>query len=233
MIKTIVSNRWLLIGSIYTLLMIVYAAIINYLSWSPQNEIDPWMPIFLATWLILYIPLFIFPRWAGWNLSGFGIRLDPLVFSLSLIIVVAGLGCSAIQQNTSIQLGLIEGFARGGEELFFRGFVYQLVLKICGSKTHPRVWAVLVSSLLFALVHTQTFLPDNHTDMFNIFLLGAIFASIRALTGSVLPAMVAHAAFRGGMLGMISAVLIYMLLLAIARWRGEEVISPNIKVALK
>lgn len=69
-----------------------------------------------------------------------------------------------------------------GEEVFFRGFVYGGLRGRWGAAA-----ALVVSSLFFSVVHLQL------VHGFPIFLLGVIFALVYERTGSLVPAIVAHA----------------------------------------
>jgi membrane protease YdiL (CAAX protease family) len=97
--------------------------------------------------------------------------------------------------------GLLLALFTGGvvapiaEEVFFRGFVF------AGLYRERGLWpAVVLSSILFALVHiTPTSWPP-------IFLLGVIFAVLYERTGSIWPAVAAHAAVNS-----LSFLLVYLL----------------------
>jgi len=67
-----------------------------------------------------------------------------------------------------------------GEEVFFRGFIYNTL------RRWGWVWAVILSSVLFAAVHLQVvhFLP--------ILLLGVVLAVLYQRTGSLVASMVVH-----------------------------------------
>jgi len=67
------------------------------------------------------------------------------------------------------------------EETFFRGFVFVGLRNRWGWQ-----WAVIVSSVLFALVHVVP------TSFIPIFFLGLIFALITHISGSIWPAVLIH-----------------------------------------
>jgi membrane protease YdiL (CAAX protease family) len=74
------------------------------------------------------------------------------------------------------------------EEVLFRG----ALLSALRTSLTP-AWAVAISSLIFACVH----LPDLHWQWYalpNLFLLGAMCAWLRIASGSLWPAIAAHAA---------------------------------------
>jgi len=73
------------------------------------------------------------------------------------------------------------------EELLFRGVLLSALLRRLRT-----VWAVLASAALFALVH----LPDLHWLWYalpNLALLGVVLAWLRLRSGSLWPAVIAHA----------------------------------------
>ena len=73
------------------------------------------------------------------------------------------------------------------EELLFRGVLLSALLRRLGT-----AWAVLASAVLFALVH----LPDLHWLWYalpNLALLGVVLAWLRLRSGSLWPAVIAHA----------------------------------------
>ncbi|MEO0441249.1 MAG: CPBP family intramembrane glutamic endopeptidase [Pseudomonadota bacterium] len=76
------------------------------------------------------------------------------------------------------------------EELFFRGYV----LGSLGQR-FPASWAILLSALIFAIVHTQYVRPDSFAlyNLAAVFLVGAVYAWSVHATRSLIPAMVSHA----------------------------------------
>jgi membrane protease YdiL (CAAX protease family) len=111
------------------------------------------------------------------------------------------------------QAALIEAFARTGEEIFFRGFLYALLLKIFNTEMKPWRWAVLISAMLFSLIHTQTFQAsflDNYGSgpiaykiierLLNLFMAGVGLAFLRHWTHSILPGAMLHSVLQGGIM---------------------------------
>ena len=86
----------------------------------------------------------------------FGFHISSM---LGLVTVLIILLFSAITWTVQIhwQYAFFEAFARTGEEIFFRGFLFALLLKIFSLKTKPWVWAISVTAFLFSWVHLQTF----------------------------------------------------------------------------
>ncbi|UNC93883.1 CPBP family intramembrane glutamic endopeptidase [Candidatus Contubernalis alkalaceticus] len=120
---------------------------------------------------------------------------------------------------------MIQVFARTGEELFFRGFLYTLIIKIFKHENKPWLWAIFLSSLLFALVHTQTFLPEYGTNMTTIFMIGYVLALLRKWTNSILPAIMIHVFVQSNILGVIFSVIIYYLFISISYMKKEYKMS--------
>jgi membrane protease YdiL (CAAX protease family) len=67
------------------------------------------------------------------------------------------------------------------EEIFFRGFAYNLFKKTIGI-----FWGVLVSALFFAYIHA------NLASFFPIFCLGILLAYLYEKTGSLIPSITVH-----------------------------------------
>ncbi|SIO13381.1 CAAX protease self-immunity [Parasphingorhabdus marina DSM 22363] len=76
------------------------------------------------------------------------------------------------------------------EELFFRGYV----LGSLGQRFSP-VWAIVLSALIFAIVHTQYVRPDGFAlfNLATVFLVGGVCAWSVYATRSLIPALVSHA----------------------------------------
>jgi len=96
------------------------------------------------------------------------------------------------------------------EEVFFRGALFG-GLRAREELARPTLHAVFVSSLLFTIVHVrwQSFAP--------ILLVGLLIAGLRVLSGSLVPAILAHVAFNAA--GVAELV------------RGEELVpSPPLAI---
>ncbi|WP_425617662.1 lysostaphin resistance A-like protein [Anatilimnocola sp. NA78] len=94
-----------------------------------------------------------------------------------------------LRDATALQLLLIAGFAGFGEELLFRGLIQAGL-----AEWLPGPWALIgslaVASILFGLCHYL-----SHTYFALATLAGAYFGLLMIVSGSVLPAMVAHALY--------------------------------------
>jgi membrane protease YdiL (CAAX protease family) len=98
-------------------------------------------------------------------------------------------------------------------------------------------WAAILSSLIFALIHTQTFQPGYFDDstapqafmiaqrFLNVFLAGGFFALLRVWSHSILPGVVAHSIVKGGFWTLPISIAIYSAILFWAHSSGEDVFS--------
>jgi membrane protease YdiL (CAAX protease family) len=89
------------------------------------------------------------------------------------------------EEKRPILLVMISGLATllgpAIEEVFFRGFLYGALKKNIGI-----LWAILVSSLFFSLLHT------NLIGFMPILSLGIFLAYLREKTGSLVPPITVH-----------------------------------------
>ena len=99
-----------------------------------------------------------------------------------------------------------------GEETFFRGFLFERLRKIIGSGAIAKTLIVLITSTLFALAHYH---DQGLSGVEQAMVTGITFGSIFALTGSLFPLMIAHAAFD-------------LTALAIIYWDLETVVAHSI-----
>ena len=230
------SNRDLVVGILYAVFVVVLGAYLNYvMPYDTNPVISPSMTM-LFVWLLLYIPLGLFTIIADWKIEDFGFSINYKVGFASILVCVL---CAPMTFTTMVPWrgAVIEAFARTGEEVFFRGFLYLLVLKVFSEKAKPGMWAVLISASVFALVHTQAFQSSYFENvsmnrsflimqrLFNVFFLGAIFALIRYWTKSILPGVIAHSLIKGGVFVLPVCIAIYASLVFWAHKRGESVLS--------
>jgi len=87
-------------------------------------------------------------------------------------------------RNCSVVVAIIPGL---GEELFFRG----LLMRFAAKRTRNIYFPLVLSSLMFALLHTNVY------GMLSIFLAGLILGSFYYLTGSLWSSILAHICFNG------------------------------------
>jgi len=128
-------------------------------------------------------------------LVGIGLKL------LMKSIVMPLLGADPINQAYSFLAGntpllpaavwamLVAGF---GEETVFRGYLFERLGKLFGTRTGARVWIVLVSSALFGLVHYS---DQGLAGVQQATIVGLVFGTLFAMTGRIWTVMFAHAAF--------------------------------------
>ena len=124
-----------------------------------------------ATWLRALAVPGVCPRWRGWS-GMHGPLLDRAFLESAFIqVVVVALP----------------------EELFFRGFLHQLLERALPPR-HRILgggvgWALVMSSALFAVVHLVRLDPRELA----VFFPGLLFGWMRSATGSVLAGTIAHA----------------------------------------
>ena len=83
-----------------------------------------------------------------------------------------------------IVLAIMPGLS---EELFFRG----VIMRFASKRTYNIWFPIVVSSLLFALLHTNVY------GLLSIFIAGMMLGSFYYFTGSIIPGIIAHFVFNG------------------------------------
>jgi membrane protease YdiL (CAAX protease family) len=87
-----------------------------------------------------------------------------------------------------------------GEELMFRGYLFERLTKVFGSGAGAKLAIVVITSALFASLHY----PDQHlAGAEQAMITGLTFGTIYAITGRIWMIMIAHAAFDVAALAMI------------------------------
>lgn len=212
--QTFREEKLYLYGSIYVLLSTIAFGVINYFTWSPGVVTEVSALLWLS-WVSLYLPMLVFNKFADWRVSEFGFVFDKRTGMVAAISLLLGVWVYAKEPAMwTFDRGyysLIEAFARVGEELYFRGFVYLLVLKLFKAEKKPHLWAIALSSLVFAAMHTQNFLPENGTSIFSTFLTALFLAYMRHKTDSLLPGITIHCFLKGNLLGILFGWAIYVL----------------------
>jgi|1185.fasta_scaffold07263_3 membrane protease YdiL (CAAX protease family) len=84
---------------------------------------------------------------------------------------------------------VVAGFA---EETVFRGFIFERLGKLLGSSARAKATIVLITSTLFGLAH---FHDQGLAGAEQATIVGLVFGSIFAFTGTIFMVMVAHSAF--------------------------------------
>lgn len=244
--KDIMNNRldesgnrhWLVWSSRYAVLVLAVAGFLNYTEpYSPDPVITP-APGELIVWASLYLPIIILPIVADLKVTDFGFTLNPfLALAVALIVTM----CSFFSPIPIVtwRSALLEAFARTGEEIFFRGFLFVVLSELFRNKRRPWLWAAITSSMLFALIHTQTFQPGYLAQygspsmpasyqiverLLNVFGIAFIFALLRVWTHSILPGAIVHSSLTGGIATLPLVLLIYGVATLWAHQRAEPVI---------
>lgn len=235
--KTKFWQNWekgLAVGVVYAIAVLILGGVLNYtLPYNSAPETSPSAVVWLA-WAALYIPPVLMTTAGKWKISDFGIHINRRM-AFAGIAILAAFGLMVRNFQITWQSAAIEAFARTGEELFFRGFLYALLLKLFHARKWPWLWAAVVSSILFAAVHTQYFQSSFLVStsgisagnnilgrLLNVFMSGLLIALLRYWSDSILPGALIHAGLMGGILTTPFTLLIYALLLAWAWIRKEK-----------
>jgi uncharacterized protein len=83
-------------------------------------------------------------------------------------------------------------FAGFGEETIYRGYLFERLRKLLGNGISGKTAAVLISSVLFGLAHYQA---QGLSGTEQATIVGLVFGTIFARTGTIWMLMVAHVAF--------------------------------------
>ena len=216
-----------LLWVIYALALLIAGAVINYFTWSNGEETANGFSVFLFVIVVLlYLPFVLLTRYADWQFKEFGLVVNGGTFLVALLLTALSLFVTAMGVGTGFLTSLIEAIARTGEELFFRGFVYALVIRVFANRKmiYTHLWAIMLSSLAFVVVHTQTFLPASNDTMLSILLFSLFLGSVRSLTGSILPGIILHLLFNTHtIIVVILGCVIYGLFVFWAYQKGEDV----------
>lgn len=232
------GRYWLVWSSLYAAVVLAFAGFLNYTesySSDPVTRFDLWA---LILWGSCYLPVVMLPIVAGWKVTDFGFTLNPFLALAAVLLVTI---CIYTFQTTIVtwQSALLEAFARTGEEIFFRGFLFVLLSELFRNKRRPWLWAAIILSLLFALAHTQTFQPGYFAQygsqdmpigyqiverLLNVFGLAFVFTLLRIWTHSILPGAIAHSLSKAGIATLPFVLLIYGAATLWAHQRAEPVI---------
>lgn len=221
--KELNITRFYRLSLIYTFLLLLVVGIGNYHTWS-GGVVTNINLIFVLGWLALYFPLFISYKYDHWEIKEFGFIINYKIILFLVGFLILLFSNNGIPLMINWKSLFLETFSRAGEELFFRGFLYALFLKIFNNQKKPWIWAVFLSSLLFAMVHTQTLLPEYSTGMFDIFVIGVFLAFLRKWTGSILPSILIHIIIKSfNVLGCIVGIIFYFIFVLVAYLKKERV----------
>jgi membrane protease YdiL (CAAX protease family) len=223
------------VGIFYAVFVLALGAYLNYSTPYDSNPATYPQAIQFILWALLYVPIGLMVAIAKWNVTEFGFHIKPI---LGLVTVFIILWCGTTVWSVQIrwQYAFFEAFARTGEEIFFRGFLFALLLKIFKEKPKPWIWAVSVSAILFSLIHTQTFQAsflDSYGSgsttykiterLLNVFLLALFLALLRHWTNSILPGAIIHSMIQGGIVALPFCLGIYGIITLWAFFRKEGI----------
>jgi uncharacterized protein len=79
-----------------------------------------------------------------------------------------------------------------GEELIWRGFLFERLGSFLGPRVHAKLVIVVVTSILFAIAH---YWDQGLPGAVQATMTGLVFGAVYARIGTIWPLMVAHAAF--------------------------------------
>lgn len=236
-----INKRWrnreyeMVVGVLYAGFVLVLGAYFNYtIPYDPSPIIFPDAIQFVLL-ILLYIPLGLMLLVAGWKVSDFGFHINSKL-GLAALVIISLCMTTGWSMQIPWQSAFFEAVARTGEEIFFRGFLFVLLMKIFSGKSKPWIWAIFISTLLFSLVHTQTFQSsflEKYGSMpviykvierlSNIFLMGLLLAFLRHWTNSILPGAIIHSILQSGVLALPFCLGIYGVIVLWAILKGENI----------
>ncbi|EQB86206.1 membrane protease YdiL (CAAX protease family) [Clostridium punense] len=211
--------------NVFSVTYIIFISIIGiyfngFVEFDPSNY--KLLLIAIILWLLLYIPIPISVMKAKYEISDFGFKITKALLILLPIFLIVILGNTSYDISAStFYWAILFSFARVGEEVFYRGFVYTLCLKLFQNRERPWIWAIVLSSFAFAVMHTQY---DLNT-MVSTFVLVIFVALFRHITDSILIPIIIHCALAGGILTILMGIFIYFTFVLIAFLRKEKVLE--------
>lgn len=216
-------------GVIFLLGYSLLSAILNYLNSIAQSNTVPgkpplWIAIIGWTFIVLfYLPIYaIFlhsvRRWS-WSLDEWGFNLHgrAWISNAGAILGLVGVWLllhfewgnlsffevDATQPQMGVSLLLFQGYARVAEELLYRGLALVLFQRLFSNSPCRSLWAVLLSSACFTLVHTH-----RPSMLMWLFVSSVLLAAIVLWTRSLALAFAIHSA-AGLHIGMLYAIIVY------------------------
>jgi len=199
--------------------------------------------LWLGLYALFYVPAYwVLPfstRRFAWSLPewGFGFsRRAWVAIGLSVIMVLvvllktllpAGDGGAAggtgdleeAAAGTGWPILLFICYARVAEELIYRGFALVFLRRFPPWGRYPALTAIIVSSLLFSLVHTH----HSPGEIVNLFLFGAVpLAAITIWTRSLSFALVVHGIAGAGCVGGLFGLAFFFAVALAGLWAGRS-----------
>ncbi|MCD4714839.1 MAG: CPBP family intramembrane metalloprotease [Clostridiales bacterium] len=212
-------NKSIKLGITYSFFVLIMSTIITlFMSHYGENYQEFANVLKLILVLFSFLPLLIFKDNDDYKLEELGFKFSwRSVIITFCIVLLLGLS-TGFQTASELTFGtkIIEGVARTGEEFFFRGFIYLIILKIFKDEKHKNASSMIFSSLIFTIAHTEIFLGTYHFGFVNMFFNTFItFAMIRHFSKSLLPVVAIHTFMNGGIVScifgiMITSVIIYI-----------------------
>ena len=197
----------------YCVLTLVFVSAINLINHFYIHSNRYFNFVFM---LIFGVIFFLLPFYSAkkndWTVLdlGFDVNLTSIIISVVLLALFTYKGGFTLYKETYYQ-SIVEGIMRTGEELFVRGFIYYVVLKVCEGDHHKHLKAMVISSLYFTLAHTSIFLGKYHMGFIGMFVnTFLIFSTMRYICKSLLPVIVLHTFLNGGILSTIIGTLIFI-----------------------
>jgi membrane protease YdiL (CAAX protease family) len=162
----------------------------------------------LLAWLVVTrYNKYSFRETLGWRMGGFSIWyiFGLVAFFYALSVILSGIfgkrdnDFMQMLESSRAAVYLVAFFATFTaplvEEVIYRGILYSAFQRRFGM-----IYAVVIVTVLFALVHVPQYSKDLNPDFVSIFvicLISLILTLIRARTGNLLPCIVLHTVFNG------------------------------------
>ena len=223
---------------IYVAVIAVCGAVLNAVT-----DYDPDTPGGLPMWAgvwwgLLYVPVLVWTPVFRWPLKDMGLGLTPWALVTAVLMVGLCGGITGLKAGFSFLDASVQAYARVGEEVFFRGFLYALLLRVASGHKRPWIWAVVGSTVAFTAVHTTAFRPEYIASMgdqpagwiivdrfLNVLEASLLFGLIRAGTHSIWPSALVHSLSGGGVLAVPAALLLLLAGWLWGRARGEVMLE--------
>lgn len=214
--------RFCVIYLIVTMIVFMIGNLLEYYYLSKFKIIDVLVEFFVA--IIYFIPLFycnIKCKWNRFNL-GFNFNVKSIIITIMLLCVfLYKLG--DLRYKNSFTFSINEGILRCGEEFYFRGFIYFLILKIYENYPSKNSKAMIISSVLFTLGHSTIFIGVYPLDIFSMFISTFLaFATLRYYTKSLLPEIAMHTYLNGGFISALVGIVFFTIICSLLKYYDKK-----------
>ncbi len=212
-------NKSIKLGIIYSFLVLILSTCVTLFMYHYGEDYQELGIIVKLIFILLFfLPLLIFKDNNNFLLEELGFKFNWRSVIITFCIVLFLSLATGFQTATELAFGskIIEGIARTGEEFFFRGFIYLIILQLFKNEKHKNLSAMILSSLIFTIAHTEIFLGTYHFGFINMFFNTFItFAIVRHFSKSLLPVVAIHTFMNGGIASciigiMITSIIIYI-----------------------